>query len=142
MDLVSRGAFDHPELWKMLRDRKQLCTDLYRRPRPYQPDAAVIVDEVSKFYVKDDWDTTYWTMYRLRDESAGCHVWASSGEVIQTDGTFLTVHSGADGVRPVTLPDGVAAEPIDADVAGREDGCIHVRFRRGDTVWFKLRREH
>jgi len=301
MDLVSRGAFNHPEPWKMLSERKPLYSDLYRRPRPYRPDAAIVVDEESKFYVKDDWDTNYWTLYRLRDESAktgvsvgyytladfvagivpqckayvfanafrltdgqvtairqrldreqatavwiyapgyvgsrgadvgnvakaagirletaegtmgstgmgllngetwgggltvsprlvvrdeeavplgryrsdgrissaerehgshrsvflgdmgpsaavlrrlfesaGCHVWASSGEVVQTDGTFLMVHSGADGVRPINLPDAVVADPIEADVVDREGGRLHVRFRRGDTVWFRLRRE-
>jgi len=300
MDLVSRGAFSHPDLWDMLRNRIALYTDLYQRPRPYRPDVAVVVDEESKLYVKDDWDTNYWTMYRLRDEcakagtsvgyytladfidgsappckayvfanafrlteeqvgtirsrldregataiwiyapgyvgprgshvdgvakvtgigveavdgamgsgglgllegeswgarltvsprlvvkekdvlplgryrvdgqtssaerefgrhrsiflgdmgpssavlrrlfqSAGCHIWANGGEIVQTDGTFLMVHSGAEGVRPVFLPRGVTAHPMDADVVGRSGSALHVRFRRGDTVWFRLRR--
>jgi len=299
MDLVSRGAFNHPDLWHMLRERKERYADVYRDPQPYRPEVAVLLDEDSKFCVKDDWDTNYWTMYRLRDESAkagasvgcytladflanivpackvyvfanafrlsdeqigairvrldreqatavwiyapgylgphsanaenvarltgirvevadaalgstgegllageswgapltvsprlvvtdaaaqplgryraggqvssaerqhgshrslflgdmdptasvlrrlfesaGCHLWVRGGEIVQTDGAFLMVHSGEGGVKPIFLPDGVAAEPIEAEVVGRSDGEVSVRFLPGDTVWFRLR---
>ena len=70
MDLVSRGAFNHPEPWRVLKARGKLYAELYALPRAYCPEAAVIVDEKSKLYVKDDWDTNYWTMYHLRDAAA------------------------------------------------------------------------
>lgn len=67
MDLVSRGAFNHPSLWSMLQERAALYDTLYRGPAPYRPDTAILVDEDSKLYVKGDWDTNWWTMCRLRD---------------------------------------------------------------------------
>ena len=300
MDLVSRGAFNHPDLWRMLRDRMRLYAAVYRDPKPYRPDVAVVVDEESKLYVKDDWDTNYWTMYYLRDQSAkagtsvgyytladfiggavpvcrayvfanafrlteaqmrsirsrldhdkataiwiyapgyigsggagvggvvkmtgiqvkatagptgsegvrllkgeswgarltvsprlvvtdssaralgryrtdggissaertvgnhrsvflgdmgpsaavlrrlfrsaGCHIWASGGEIVQTDGAFLMVHAGRGGVKRIALPSGISADPIEADVVSRRDGAVEARFQRGDTAWFRLRR--
>jgi beta-galactosidase len=70
MDLVSRGAFNDPSLWAMLRERVALYDALYRELTPYRPDVAVLIDEDSKLYVKDDWDTNWWTMVRLRDACA------------------------------------------------------------------------
>ena len=70
MDLVSAGAFNHPAFWSMLEERMPLYDAVYRRPKPYRPEVAVLVDEESKFYVKSDWDANYWTLVRLRDEAA------------------------------------------------------------------------
>jgi hypothetical protein len=46
-----------------------LYEEVYRRPQPYRPEVAVLVDEGSKTVIKSDWDVNCWTMYSLRDES-------------------------------------------------------------------------
>ena len=74
MDLIAGGQFQHPEMWRMLRERMQLYSEVYRDPQPFCPDAAVIVDEHSKLFVKDDWDANVWLMYRLRDRISKCGV--------------------------------------------------------------------
>ena len=300
MDLVSRGAFNHPALWDMLAERRELYSERYRQPEPYRPEVAVIVDEESKLYVKDDWDANWWLMYRLRDESvksgasigyytlddfiggvvpecrvylfanafylegaeiektharlsrerataiwvyapgylgpngadvrrvrkaarieveandgelgsrgeglldgetwgpsitvsprlvvvdegatrlgryradglvsaaettagghrsvllcdwgpsggvlrrlfesAGCHIWTRGGEVVQTDGSVLVIHSATGGPKSVSLPPGIVADPISHEVAGRDETAIHVPFEPGETVWFRLGR--
>jgi hypothetical protein len=71
MDLVSAGAFDRPEFWQVWKERLPLYRALYQRPEPYRPEVAVLVDEVSKLYVGDDWDTNYHLLYRMR-ESTQC----------------------------------------------------------------------
>jgi len=70
MDLIAGGQFQHPDMWRMLRERMKLYAEVYGDPQPFRPDAAVIVDEDSKLVVKDDWDANYWLMYRLRDDIA------------------------------------------------------------------------
>jgi len=72
MDLISRGAFEHPALWKMLRARREDYSRLLDDPAPFRPDVALVADEESKLYVKDDWDANWWLMYHLRDEAAKC----------------------------------------------------------------------
>jgi len=70
MDLAAAGAFNDAGLWERLAELRPLYEALYRDPRPYRPEVAVVVHEDSKLYVKSDWDANYWTMYNLRDELA------------------------------------------------------------------------
>ena len=68
MDLVSKGAFSHPQLWDMLQQRMALYDAVYREPKPYHPEVAVLADERSKLYVKSDWHANSWLMHTMRDE--------------------------------------------------------------------------
>jgi len=70
MDLTASGAFNHPDLWSMLRRRVERYADAYATPEPFAPDVAVLVHEGSKHFIKSDWDAHYWTMFELRDEAA------------------------------------------------------------------------
>lgn len=70
MDLVSRGAFNDPAPWALMRERKADYETVYEEPMGYRPEVGVIIDEVGKLYVKDDWDANWWMMYHLRDEVA------------------------------------------------------------------------
>lgn len=300
MDLFAANAFDEPSLWRMLRARKALYEEVYRRPTPFRPEVAILIDERAKNLVKSDWDANAWTMYALRDESAkvgasvgyyslddfiagvvppcrvyvfgnafrltdrqvaaiparldregavavwayapgllgpegldpartgkltgisvavspgaqgsegvgllegeqwgvgcevvprlhvtdasarvlgryradglvsaaearagrhraifladiklsagvlrkvcesaGVHLWTRGGEVVQTDGALLAVHSGRAGACPIFLPPGIDAEPLGGAAVTREGRTLHAPFRRGDTLWFRLRR--
>lgn len=90
MDLIAGGQLQHPDMWAMLRERMGLYADVYRDPLPYRPDAAVIVDEDSKLFVKDDWDANSWLMVRLRNDITKCG--ASVG--------FYTLADFVSGVAP------------------------------------------
>jgi hypothetical protein len=71
-------------------------------------------------------------------ESAGVHLWTRGAEVVQTDGEFLVVHSGAAGVKPIFLPAGVEAKPLQAKVVKQAGPTLFVEFQEGETVWFRL----
>ncbi len=69
---------------------------------------------------------------------AGAHLWTQDGSIVQTDGVTLAVHAARDGDLTVTLPQGLAAEPLDG-VAMRTDGPrVTAAVRRGDTLWLRL----
>ena len=55
-DLPGAGAFKHPDLWRMLEERKEIYQEIYNQPMPYRPEVAVIVDERSRFSIRSDWD--------------------------------------------------------------------------------------
>jgi hypothetical protein len=67
-DLVGVGAFNSPALWDMLKERKPLYEDVYRHPKPYRPDVAVIVDERSEMFIKSDIDARNWIKNDLRNQ--------------------------------------------------------------------------
>ena len=48
--------------------RMKLYREVIDEPTAYAPEAALIVDEDSKLWVKDDWDANWWMMYKLRDD--------------------------------------------------------------------------
>lgn len=70
MDLFGAGAFDHPALWDMMQKRKALYEEIYKNPTPYRADVAVIADENSKSYEKNDFGINYWARIHMRDEAA------------------------------------------------------------------------
>jgi hypothetical protein len=72
---------------------------------------------------------------------AGVHLWTRGGEVVQTDGETLVVHSGRDSLVPIELPVGVSATCPTGQIEGRQGQSIAMRFRRGETHWFELRTE-
>ena len=67
MDLMSVGAFKEPVLWDMLKARLPIYEEVYQHPTPYRPQVAMIVDEISKCHVKNDWTATYWNNMLLRN---------------------------------------------------------------------------
>ena len=297
MDLVAAGAFNHPSLWNMLKERMRLYERVYADPKPYSPEVAVIADERSKMYVKSDWDlgktmidlrdqaaksgaaVGYYTLddfignlvprckayvfanaYRLTGdqviavrsrldregataiwvyapgylgpegpslrqaselvgmrlltddgrqgsigagqlkgmswgnelllsprltvsdrgakilgrykdggaasaamlwtgkhrsvfigdagvssqllmrlfEVAEAHIWVRDSSVIQTDGAVLMIHTATPGVKQVSLPRGVGARSIDAEIVKRTGSTLYVRFDKGGTQWFSL----
>jgi len=72
---------------------------------------------------------------------AGAHIWTQGGESVQTDGQHLIVHSGEARAVDIHLPKGVEAEPILGTKAQRGGGKIVVPFGRGETHWFRLKRQ-
>jgi len=70
--------------------------------------------------------------------AAGAHVWATGGEVIQCDGRLLCVHAAEAGEHRVSLPPGVEAQAIEADVARVEGDAVVLRFPRDATQWLRL----
>ena len=85
-----------------------------------------------------DMASTFPVLGRLL-EGAGVHRWTRKGEVVQTDGDILMIHSGLAGVTSVSLPVGVDAQPITTRVERREGETMFVPIQAGDTVWFRLR---
>lgn len=79
-----------------------------------------------------------WRLLAHLFERVGVHLWTRDGEVVQTDGKFLMVHSGPARVKPITLPEGVEAEPIRAQVLQQTGRILFVGFQEGETVWFRL----
>ncbi len=71
-------------------------------------------------------------------ESAGVHLWTRDGEIVQTDGRFLTIHAAQTGTWPIYLPPGVAASTIGGQIERREGAIVFARFERGETRWFRL----
>jgi hypothetical protein len=69
MDLSATGTFNHPAVWDLARQRLDLYRDLAREPVGFAPDVAVVVDETSKQYVRDDWTVNQLSMYTVRDSS-------------------------------------------------------------------------
>ncbi|MCL5271234.1 MAG: hypothetical protein M1457_11960 [bacterium] len=70
--------------------------------------------------------------------AAGAHIWTSGGEIVQTDGRWLAIHSGHDGDVTIALPAGFGIEPL-AGTPGRREGNAYVaHFARGQTRWFEL----
>lgn len=74
-------------------------------------------------------------------EKAGAHVWTRDGSVIQTDGTFLMVHGGLAGLKPIYLKKGMKATAIKGEIEKQEGNTIFVPFKDGDTLWFRLTSE-
>ena len=72
-------------------------------------------------------------------ESAGVHRWTRGGEIVQTDGRVLVVHTGHAGPLEVCLPAGTRAEAIDARIAAQEGGRVTVACEAGETLWLRLK---
>ena len=308
-DLIGAGAFNHPLIWDMIRDRLKLYREIYDHPTPYRPEVAMILDLRSRCYVKSDWDAYYWMLMDLRNqfgksgvaagyysledfisgvtpqckaylftftfnltdsqiqairqrldregstavwmyapgligpqgvdinrsiqltgiqlaikdgsqgsegmgpladqhwgafispspstqgkyfnasprlivtdknaeplgkygedglisaarvqtgkhrsvflgsmtatptllmrlfEQAGAHIWTRDGSVVQTDGTFLMIHSGKGSLKPIYLKEGMNAVSIKGKIEKKEGNTIFARFQEGDTLWFRL----
>jgi hypothetical protein len=83
---------------------------------------------------------TWRVLGRLLDR-AGVHRWTRGGEIIQTDGRTLMVHTGHAGPLDVSLPPGTRAEAIQAIVTGQQNAHVTVSCEAGDTLWLRLQRE-
>ena len=70
LDVTARGAFNHPKIWTLLKNRMDIYRQVYDSPRPFRPEVALIADEQSKFFVKSDWSGNYWSMMMLRNACA------------------------------------------------------------------------
>ena len=70
MDLNSCGAFNEQSLWTMLQNRMALYEKVYQKPSPYRGEVGLIADEISKFYVKSDWDANFLGLANLRNAVA------------------------------------------------------------------------
>ena len=71
MDLIGAGAFNEAKLWETLElSWKPLYMNLLAHPTPYTPDVSFIVDEMSRIYIKNDWDITYNGLALLRNDIA------------------------------------------------------------------------
>ena len=73
---------------------------------------------------------TWRVVGRLLD-SAGVHRWTRGGEIIQTDGRVLMVHTGHAGPLEISLPTGTRAEAIHATITGQEDAKATVPCEGG-----------
>ncbi len=71
-------------------------------------------------------------------EYAGAHVWTRGGEVIETDGRLLMVHTGKMGPVTLYLPEGVTATAMYADTASPKTVQISLDMTAGETRWFRL----
>lgn len=69
MDLMGAGAFKSPDQWALMKARLPLYQDVYARPTPYKPDAAIIIDDRSKDTIRSDWDGNFQILVTLRNES-------------------------------------------------------------------------
>ena len=76
-----------------------------------------------------DWGPSHSVLRKLL-ERAGCHVRTRGGEVVQTDGRFLAVHSGPGGAVEIDVPEGVTLE-----------GDTATAFGAGETRWFTITRD-
>jgi hypothetical protein len=54
----------------MLESRRPIYEELYRKPEPYRPEVAVLVDEESKLYVKSDYDANHCLLHEVREAAA------------------------------------------------------------------------
>jgi hypothetical protein len=92
----------------------------------YREDGQVSAARSGTTILLCDWGPTRRVLRKLF-AAAGCHVWTTGGEVVQTDGRFLAVHSGPGGDVGTDVPDGLRLEPANTRP-----------FRRGETRWFRL----
>lgn len=56
MDLLGAGAYNHPDIWKTIKKRAPLLTEIQKHPTPYRPEVGLIVDEESRAVVKNDFN--------------------------------------------------------------------------------------
>ena len=57
MDLIAAGAFEDARLWRLMESvGRPAFTELMADPQPYRPEAALILNERSRFFEKSDWD--------------------------------------------------------------------------------------
>lgn len=67
MDLAGGGQFQDQALWDMLKERMRMYGNPIKKFPPYRPEVALLIDERSKAYIKNDWDTFYWGQIMLRN---------------------------------------------------------------------------
>ncbi len=79
------------------------------------------------------------SLLRTLFEKAGAHIWTRGDEIVQTDGQFLIIHQGPEGLVTVNLPVGVKAEAISADIIKQGDSSITLRMQKNATSWLRLR---
>lgn len=85
MDLMSVGAFNHPDLGRLLARRVASYQATLDDPEPYRAEVAVVVDEGSKCFVSSDWDVSAWALANLRTAAGRCGApvaWCSLDDVV------------------------------------------------------------
>ena len=66
MDLCAVGAFNDPAIWRMIDQQRPRDEALCAKPFPFQPEAAMIVDEGSRNFEKSDVDLCSQAIINLR----------------------------------------------------------------------------
>jgi hypothetical protein len=77
-------------------------------------------------------------MLRELFRQAGVHIWTDGGEVVQTDGSLLTIHAPKAGPVLIHLPAGVTAAPFSGDLTASGAHSVTANFTNGETRWFRL----
>jgi beta-galactosidase len=76
---------------------------------------------------------------RILLKQAGVHIWSDSGDVIQTDGNILAIHSSSSGSRTIHLPAGTAIAALSGEVLARSPNPFILSFAAtGETQWFRV----
>ena len=70
--------------------------------------------------------------------SAGVHLWTRGGEIVQTDGSVLTIHAPQAGAVRISLPVGVGLAALYGVPVRREGADALADFTAGETRWFRL----
>ena len=70
--------------------------------------------------------------------SAGVHLWTSGGEIVQTDGSVLTLHAPKAGAIRISLPAGAGCEALYGPAVRRDGADVLADFAVGETRWFRL----
>lgn len=70
-------------------------------------------------------------------QTAGVHIWSTTGDVVFTDGSLLVIHAAGVGPDTISLPTGVNATPLGGGPPST--GTLNINFSRvGQTLWFRL----
>jgi hypothetical protein len=78
-------------------------------------------------------------LMRALFREAEVHVWADTGEAVQTDGRILVVHARDERDIVLHPPPGTRLEPLSAVKTETLGSDLVVPFRRGQTRWFTVR---
>ena len=79
-----------------------------------------------------------WSVLSRLLESAGVHLWTRDGSVVQTDGTFLMIHSGKAGRKSISVPAGIQVKPMKGAIDESGNGTLQVFFKEAESLWFEL----
>ena len=101
--------------------------------------AQKTLDGVRNIYMADV--GLYASALRKLFESAGVHVWTADRSVVAVDDSLLAIHSAVTGLKPIALPAGVTATPLNCKIEKQEGNTLHVDSIIGDTHWFRLERK-
>ena len=136
------GLLEKEQLGSLNFQPRFVVTDKSAEPLGhYRSDGAVSAarkktDNFNSIYIGDVGFTS--TLLDRLFESAGVHLWTRDGSVTVADETFLMIHSGKAGLKPIAIPKGVKITPITGKIEKHEGDTIFVNFQKGDTLWFKL----